>query len=134
MLAFARKNANGATDLAMEDMQGGFTLLGIAGAAAGAGLKGLNALVPAKIGENLSDVLSRVLQHTFDKVLLVSKGEGDATIGKPYVAGSKVTGTVQKHGKTKKVPIVKFRRRKHYMRQGTHRQQYTEVKITGISG
>jgi large subunit ribosomal protein L21 len=32
------------------------------------------------------------------------------------------------------VPIVKFRRRKHYLRQGTHRQQYTEVKITGISG
>ena len=36
--------------------------------------------------------------------------------------------------KTRKVPIVKFRLRKHYMRQGTHRQQYTEVKITGISG
>mgnify|MGYP003530825814 CR=1 FL=1 len=58
----------------------------------------------------------------------------DIRIGKPYLDGSKVTGTVQTHGKTRKVPIVKFRRRKHYMRQGTHRQQYTEVKITGISG
>ena len=69
----------------------------------------------------------------FDKVLVVGQG-ADIKIGKPYVAGSKVTGTVQKHGKSDKVRIVKFRRRKHYLRQGTHRQQYTEVKITGISG
>jgi large subunit ribosomal protein L21 len=69
----------------------------------------------------------------FDKVLVVGQG-ADVKIGKPYVEGSKVTGTVQSHGKTDKVTIVKFRRRKHYMRQGTHRQQYTEVKITGISG
>ena len=69
----------------------------------------------------------------FDKVLVVGQG-ADIKVGKPFVDGSKVTGTVQKHGKTKKVPIVKFRRRKHYLRQGTHRQQYTEVKITGIAG
>jgi large subunit ribosomal protein L21 len=41
--------------------------------------------------------------------------------------------TVEKHGKGEKKVIVKFRRRKHYLRQGTHRQQYTQVKITGIS-
>jgi large subunit ribosomal protein L21 len=69
----------------------------------------------------------------FDKVLVVGKG-ADIKVGKPFVSGSKVTGTVQKHGKGDKVRIVKFRRRKHYMRQGTHRQQYTEVKITGIAG
>lgn len=69
----------------------------------------------------------------FDKVLVVGQG-ADVRIGKPYVAGSKVTGTVQAHGKSDKVTIVKFRRRKHYLRQGTHRQQYTEVKITGIAG
>jgi ribosomal protein L21 len=28
---------------------------------------------------------------------------------------------------------VKFRRRKHYLRQGTHRQPFTEVRITDIS-
>jgi large subunit ribosomal protein L21 len=69
----------------------------------------------------------------FDKVLVVGKG-ADIKIGKPFVAGGKVTGMVQSHGKSDKVTIVKFRRRKHYLRQGTHRQQYTEVKITGISG
>ncbi len=69
----------------------------------------------------------------FDKVLIVGQG-ADVKIGKPYVEGCKVTGTVQAHGKSDKVRIVKFRRRKHYLRQGTHRQQYTEVKITGIAG
>ncbi len=69
----------------------------------------------------------------FDKVLVVGKG-ADVKVGAPFVTGSKVTGTVQAHGKGVKKVIVKFRRRKHYLRQGTHRQQYTEVKITGISG
>ena len=69
----------------------------------------------------------------FDKVLVLGAG-ADIKVGKPYVTGGKVTGTVQAHGKGDKVRIVKFRRRKHYLRQGTHRQPYTEVKITGISG
>ena len=69
----------------------------------------------------------------FDKVLMVGQG-GDVKLGAPLLAGATVSGTVQKHGKSDKVPIVKFRRRKHYMRQGTHRQFYTDVKITGIQG
>jgi len=67
----------------------------------------------------------------FDKVLLVSNG-GDVKIGAPLLAGSKVSGVVHKQGKGDKKVIVKFRRRKHYMRQGTHRQFFTDVKITGI--
>lgn len=69
----------------------------------------------------------------FDNVLLIANGD-KVTLGTPKVAGAKVTGTVQGHGKTDKVRIVKFRRRKHYLRQGTHRQQYTEVKVTSIAG
>jgi large subunit ribosomal protein L21 len=68
----------------------------------------------------------------FDKVLLVGQGT-DVKVGKPFISGGKVTATVQAHGKGDKKVIVKFRRRKHYLRQGTHRQQYTQVKITGIS-
>jgi large subunit ribosomal protein L21 len=67
----------------------------------------------------------------FDEVLLVGSG-ADVRIGAPLVAGSKVSGVVHKHGKGEKKAIVKFRRRKHYLRQGTHRQFYTDVKITGI--
>lgn len=69
----------------------------------------------------------------FDNVLLIANGD-KVTLGTPNVAGAKVTGTVQGHGKTDKVAVVKFRRRKHYLRQGTHRQQYTKIKVTGIAG
>ncbi len=68
----------------------------------------------------------------FDKVLVVSDGES-VTIGEPYIAGGKVTATVQAQGRGKKIKIVKFRRRKHSRKQMGHRQSYTELKITGIS-
>ncbi len=68
----------------------------------------------------------------FDKVLLVQSEDG-IKVGKPFVEGGKVTATVTAHGRHPKVKIVKFRRRKHYMKQAGHRQNYTEVKITGIS-
>ncbi|HEY6123921.1 MAG TPA: 50S ribosomal protein L21 [Steroidobacteraceae bacterium] len=68
----------------------------------------------------------------FGEVLLIGNGD-DIKIGAPLLKGGKVTATVEKHGKGEKKVIVKFRRRKHYLRQGTHRQQFTQVKITGIS-
>ena len=67
----------------------------------------------------------------FDQILLVGEGASVA-IGAPYVPGAKDSATVQGHGKTDKVPVVKFRRRKHYLRMKNHRQQYTEIKVTGI--
>jgi large subunit ribosomal protein L21 len=68
-----------------------------------------------------------------DKVLMV--GEGDSVkIGTPYVDGGKVTATVKSHGRGKKVNILKFKRRKHHMKRQGHRQWYTELEITGISG
>jgi large subunit ribosomal protein L21 len=67
----------------------------------------------------------------FNQVLLVGAGSS-VTIGAPYVGSAKVLATVESHGKGEKVRIVKFRRRKHYKREGTHRQPYTDVKITSI--
>lgn len=68
----------------------------------------------------------------FDKVLLVANGE-DVKIGAPYVSGGKVQAEVLNHGRGDKVHIIKFKRRKHHMKQQGHRQWFTEVKITGIS-
>ena len=68
----------------------------------------------------------------FGEVLLIGNGD-DIKVGAPMLKGGKVTATVENHGKGEKKVIVKFRRRKHYLRQGTHRQQFTQVKITGIS-
>ena len=44
-----------------------------------------------------------------------------------------MTATVKSHGRSDKVEIVKFKRRKHHMKRMGHRQSYTEVEITGIS-
>jgi large subunit ribosomal protein L21 len=68
----------------------------------------------------------------FDKVLMVQTENG-IQVGKPYLEGGKVTATVTAHGRHPKIRILKFRRRKHHMKQAGHRQNYTEVKITGIS-
>jgi len=66
-----------------------------------------------------------------DKVLMVADGD-DIKVGTPYLNGS-VTATVKSHGKGKKVHIVKFKRRKHHLKRQGHRQQYTELEITGIN-
>ena len=68
----------------------------------------------------------------FDRVLLVGEGD-DVKVGTPTVDGAKVTGEVVDHGRHDKIRIIKFKRRKHHMKQMGHRQWYTEVKITGVS-
>lgn len=70
---------------------------------------------------------------TIDNVLMVGEGES-VKIGTPYVQGSQVTAEVISHGRGDKIKIVKFHRRKHHRKQMGHRQWYTELKITGISG
>jgi large subunit ribosomal protein L21 len=68
----------------------------------------------------------------FGEVLLMGEG-ADVKLGTPLLKGSKVSATVVRHGKGEKVSIVKFRRRKHYLRQKNHRQAFTEVKITDFT-
>jgi len=68
----------------------------------------------------------------FEKVLIVADGD-DVNVGKPYVEGGKVTAEVISHDRGKKIHVLKFKRRKDYLRRQGHRQSYTELKITGIS-
>lgn len=68
----------------------------------------------------------------FDKVLMA--GEGDQVkVGAPYLKGGKVTAEVVANGRGKKVEIIKFRRRKHSRKRQGHRQDFTQIRITGIS-
>ena len=70
---------------------------------------------------------------TFDDVLMLVNGES-IQIGAPVVAGATVTAEVVSHGRHDKIRIIKMRRRKHYRKQQGHRQWFTELKITAISG
>jgi large subunit ribosomal protein L21 len=70
---------------------------------------------------------------TFDRVLLVGGGEGDAKIGAPVVSGASVVAEVIGATKGKKVVTQKYARRKGQHKKIGHRQNYTEVKITAIN-
>lgn len=69
----------------------------------------------------------------FDQVLVVGQG-GDLQVGQPLVDGGRVKAKVISQARSKKVDVVKFKRRKNYRRLHGHRQHYTLVEITGISG
>ena len=67
----------------------------------------------------------------FDQVLLVGEGK-DVQVGTPYVDGSKVEATIQAEGRSRKIDVVKFKRRKNYQRLHGHRQAYSEIRVTDI--
>ena len=69
----------------------------------------------------------------FDEVMLVGEG-ADVKVGAPLVTGGKVEAKVLAQAKDKKVDVIKFRRRQNYRRTRGHRQHFTLVEITGISG
>ncbi len=67
-----------------------------------------------------------------DKVLMVGNGD-KITVGKPLLSGASVKATIIANGRHDKVTIFKMRRRKHYQKHQGHRQNYTEIRIDGIS-
>lgn len=68
---------------------------------------------------------------TIDKVLMVSD-EGKLNIGRPYLEDVVVKARILKHGKSKKIIVFKFKRRKNYKRKKGHRQFYSLIKIEEI--
>jgi len=68
---------------------------------------------------------------TFDDVLLI--GGEDYAIGSPTVKGARVSASVVRQFKDKKIIVFKMKRRKRYRRTQGHRQNLTEVLITKIS-
>ena len=69
---------------------------------------------------------------TFSEVLLL--GGDSPKVGRPLVTGASVAAEITGQARGKKVVVFKFRRRKNYRRKTGHRQPFTELKITGITG
>lgn len=69
---------------------------------------------------------------SFDKVLLTNNGT--ITVGAPAVKGIAVEAEILDHVKSDKVIVFKKKRRKGYKVKNGHRQQMTQIKITGITG
>ena len=79
--------------------------------------------LPADIGADI----------VLDQVLLVADGD-NLKMGRPLVSGASVQAKVLAQGRHDKVRIFKLRRRKHYQKHQGHRQNFTEIEITGITG
>lgn len=82
-----------------------------------------------KVEQLPQDVGSEIL---LDQVVFFADGE-NVSIGAPHVSGAAVKATIVAHGRGDKIRIFKMRRRKHYQKHQGHRQNYTELRIDGIS-
>jgi len=69
---------------------------------------------------------------TIDRVLMVSNGEGNVTLGTPSVDEASVTARVVDHVKGDKVIVFKKKRRKRYRVKRGHRQQYTQIEVESL--
>jgi large subunit ribosomal protein L21 len=74
----------------------------------------------APVGETIS----------LGEVLLLG-GDGSTQVGSPLVKALVVARVVE-HGRSEKVRIFKYKKRKHYRRTKGHRQSYTAVRIEAI--
>lgn len=68
---------------------------------------------------------------TFDQVLMIADAE-NIQIGSPLLAQAKVIGKVVANGRHKKIQVLKFKRRKNYLKRQGHRQHFTQIKVTDI--
>ena len=66
----------------------------------------------------------------FPEILAVSGGEGK--IGKPE-SGARVVGELVEEGRSPKILVFHYKRKKQYKKLRGHRQSYTAVRITEIS-
>ncbi|MCE2999084.1 MAG: 50S ribosomal protein L21 [Betaproteobacteria bacterium] len=79
--------------------------------------------LPAEVGSEV----------TLDQVLMIAN-EGEVKLGSPLLSGAAVKAKVLSQGRGDKIRIFKMRRRKHYRKTQGHRQNFTELEITGIAG
>ena len=77
--------------------------------------------VAGEVGDNV----------VFDQVLLAGVDE-NVRIGNPYLENAKVVGRLKGHGKSRKVIVFKYKRRKVFRKTRGHRQEYSLVRIESI--
>lgn len=75
-----------------------------------------------------ADVGAKVV---IDKVLML--GGGDFKLGAPYLESVQVNAEVISHGRGDKILVFKRWRRNDSRKLKGHRQDYTALRITGIS-
>ena len=65
---------------------------------------------------------------------VLALGGDSPKLGTPLVKGAAVAGEIVAQGLGDKIIVFKFRKRKRSRRKQGHRQGYTAVRITGVTG
>lgn len=80
------------------------------------------------------DRLSMEVDEVFEigNVLMVVDGEA-SLVGAPFVEGATVKAKVLRHARGPKILVYKMRCKKGYRRKNGHRQDFTQIKIEGLS-
>ncbi len=65
------------------------------------------------------------------EVLMVVDGD-NVTCGNPYVEGAKVVAKALEDGRSEKIIVFKYKRKKDYRRKQGHRQPFTKLEISKI--
>ena len=74
-------------------------------------------------------------QHVYNHVLVVGSEGGKAKLGQPYVAGASVSVKILEPVVLgDKLHIQKFQAKKAWQKKTGHRQRYTKVQVTAITG
>ena len=82
--------------------------------------------------EKLAGELKEGDKIVFDQVLLMDDGK-NTKVGTPLVAGAKVTATLEKEGKEKKVTVIKYRPKSRYFKKRGHRQPFMKIRIDSLT-
>lgn len=69
----------------------------------------------------------------FDKVLLIAEDDGTKVqIGTPYLEGASIESVVEMQGRSKKIRVVKYKRKVRYTRVHGHRQAFSQIKVSKV--
>ena len=78
--------------------------------------------LPGEVGDSVN----------LGQILLAADGE-NVKVGNPFLDDVKVTGRITRQGKSKKIIVFKYKRRKGFRKKVGHRQPFTQIRIEGIS-
>jgi large subunit ribosomal protein L21 len=70
---------------------------------------------------------------SFDRILMLVNG-AEVKVGKPTVAGVKISAEILGEAKGDKLVVFKMKSKKGFRRKRGHRQHYTKIKVTKIEG
>ena len=78
-----------------------------------------------KLKGNVGDIIK--LEH-----VLLTATDSTLAVGKPSVSGVAIEAKILKQARSKKILVFKYKSKSKYRRKQGHRQDYTELEITGM--